>query len=370
MPRQSVRLRVGVDGRLEVVDPGIESLDLLRAIDPDFCIREARLTAFRQPRCLQLHQLGGGLEEKALAELPEKTLWEFHNQAMHRVARESESSPGEASLLALKRILAERMLAPCCLCGYRCAVDRHHGVAGRCGLDARGRVAEHFVHIGEEAPINPSLVVSLAGCGLRCRYCQQWPLLKPMRVESQTLDGRIWSQLDTQGARSLSFVGGNPDESLPSILRFLEQMPHDWSLPIVWNSHAYASPQTLQLLDGVVDVYIPDFKYGDEGCGQRLSAAPNYPQVAREAISAMLGQSVPVLVRILVLPGHVECCHLPTLDTLAKLQAPGLQVSIRDQYAPDWRISERDGELTRRPSVNEVARVREHAKTLRLTVLA
>ena len=369
MARRTLRLRVNDAGGLEVVDPGLDTVALLRAIDPGFRIRRATLGAFRKPRFIGLRQWGSGLEDEALPDLPEAALWAAHVRVAETAATRKplrRRHPGEASVLALKAALAERLLAPCRLCAQRCAVDRRRGERGRCALGAAAWVAEHFVHIAEEAPINPSLMIGLAGCGLRCRFCQQWPLLKPRQIEGEPLDAALWSRLDARGARSLSFIGGNPDESLPAILRFLNQAPAGWVLPIVWNSHAYATPETLRLLEGVVDAYVPDFKYGSEGCGRRLAGAAHYLAVARAAIETMLGQGTPVLVRVLVLPGHLECCHLPALAALAALQAPNLAVSIRGQYCPDGRVTARDGVLARRPTAEEMATVRACAQALGL----
>lgn len=372
MARRTLRLRVDDTGSLEVVDPGLDTLELLQAIDPGFRIRRAALPAFRTPRFTRLRQQGCGLVEGDSADLSEAALWEVHGRLAATVRVGSpprRRQPGEASVLALKAALAERLLAPCRLCALRCGVDRRRGERGRCALGPDATVAEHFVHIGEEAPINPSLMISLAGCGLRCRFCQQSPLLKPDQIDGEPLDATLWARLDTQRARSLSFIGGNPDESLPAILRFLEQAPTGWKLPIVWNSHAYATPETLRLLDGVVDAYVPDFKFASERCGHRLAGIADYPQLALAAIKAMLGQGVPVLVRVLVLPGHVDCCHVPALQSLAALQAPHLVVSIRGQYYPAGRVTVRDGALARRPTTGEIAVVRQQARNLGLRMV-
>jgi putative pyruvate formate lyase activating enzyme len=222
------------------------------------------------------------------------------------------------------------------------------------------------VHIGEEPQINPSLVLSLAGCGLRCRFCQQGPLLEPAGVSADPLGPALWPRLETRGARSLSFVGGNPDESLFAVLRFLAAAPADWRLPVVWNNHGYSTLDTLRLVDGVVDCYLPDFKYGSEACGRRLSGVPDYPATALAAVTAMLGQGVPVIVRVLVLPGHLECCHAPVLGALAALPQANLIVSVRGQYCPDWRITARDGALARRVAPEETEAVRQMAGELGL----
>jgi putative pyruvate formate lyase activating enzyme len=118
-----------------------------------------------------------------------------------------------------------------------------------------------------------------------------------------------------------------------------------------------------------VDAYIPDFKYGNETCGRRLSAVPNYPAVAQAAITAMLAQGVPVIVRLLVLPGHFACCHVPTLDFLARLQQERLLLSVRGQYCPDWKITPKDGVLAHRATQEETEAVRDKARSLGLALI-
>ena len=212
------------------------------------------------------------------------------------------------------------------------------------------------------------LSISLAGCGLRCRYCQQWELLDPA-ISDESLDADLWHRLPTDGARSLSFIGGNPDESLHAILRFLADAPRDWSLPVVWNSHGYGSPEAVRLLDGIIDAYVPDFKYGRDECGIKLSGAPGYPEVAREAINAMLAQGLPVMVRILVLPDHFDCCHKPVLEKLASMESEYLYVSINGQYWPHWKITSSDGRMSEPTPPEEVQAVHDLARDLGLKVI-
>jgi putative pyruvate formate lyase activating enzyme len=225
------------------------------------------------------------------------------------------------------------------------------------------------VHIAEEPPINPSLVLNLAGCGLGCRYCQQWKLLDTSQVFGDALEPRLWQALDAEGARTISFAGGNPDESLFAILGFLRDAPEGWNLPVVWNSHAYSSPETLGLLDGVVDIYLPDLKYGNNDCGLRWSGVPNYFDVARQAIEQMLDHKVPVIVRMLVLPGHAGCCHIPALRWLAKVATTNLSLTVRSQYCPDWKVTGQDGPMAARPDPADTHSVREEAGRLGLRVL-
>ena len=373
MPRRlPLRLRASSQS-LEVVEPGWDVYELLRSVDPTFEVHSESLPGFTEPLFLRCREIGIALDASGLINAETEHLWRRHESIMTHLRNGDiqRTLPQDGvNLFSLKVELARRLLQRCTLCAHRCGVDRLAGERGRCGLGADATVAEHFVHIGEELPVNPSLNLSLTGCGLRCRYCQQHTLLNPLHIVGETLEPELWSRLDMQGARALSFVGGNPTESLAAIIAFLAAAPRDWQLPVVWNCHAYETPESLRLLDGVVDVYLPDFKYGSEACGQRLSSAPDYPETARAAVAGMLEQHVPVIVRILVLPGHFKCCHRPALDQLAALNCPNLFVSVRGQYAPDWKITDRDSPLSRRPTREEVDLVRNIAREHGLNLVA
>lgn len=371
MARKKLRLRIDDTGRLEAVDPGFDCLSLLRSIDPGFQVRQAGLPGFSSPRFFGLREVGCLLPASCLSEEPEELLWNAHNTAM-KLLREKSRVPkgkGEASLLDLKVEVARRMLSECQLCGNRCKVDRLQGELGACLLNTEAVVAEHFVQIAEEPFINPSLMVHLLGCGLRCRFCQQFLFLDPLSMTGERLAPELWADLCVEEARSLTFVGGNPDESLYAILRFLLAAPLDWRLPVVWNCHAYATLETVSLLEGVVDAFVPDFKYGNAACGLRLSGVQDYPAAVRAAISAMLAQGVPVIARILVLPGHFDCCHSPVLDYLASMKSNHLYISIRGQYCPDWMITEEDGLLARRPTREEIDTVLDRARGMGFSLI-
>lgn len=370
MAHVQLRVRVGSCGEIEIVDPGFDALELLRGIDPAFRVEQAVLPiAHRLPAFQWTRDAGSGVTADALRSMSDDELWAAHDDLLTNQDGPGLATPrkGEASLLTLKAHLARRLLRGCNLCARRCNVDRARGEIGVCGLGQDAFVAAHFVHIAEEPPINPSLVLNMNGCGLRCRFCQQHAILAPRSRGAEQLDAALWQRLDAKGARSLSFVGGNPDESLPAILEFLSVAPSDWCLPIVWNNHAYSTPEVLRLLDGVVDAYVPDLKYMNERCGKRLSGVANYPQTAANAIRAMLLQRIPVFVRVLVLPGHNNCCHLPAMEFLSELSGfENLFVSIRGQYSPDWKITARDGELCRRPEASEVQLIKARAAELGL----
>ncbi|MFZ1413771.1 MAG: hypothetical protein WAS73_04220 [Defluviicoccus sp.] len=366
------RLRIGEDGSLEVIDPTCEDIELLCSVDPSFRVRQQPLPGFERPRALATRLQGVGVRREALPQLTVSALWAAHNLGMRqlRTLLCRKDTGNEASLIDIKIELARRILKSCDLCARECRIDRWNGRRGACGLGVGATVVEAFTHIAEEPPINPSLVVSLAGCGLRCRFCQKYELLCPDAVGGRALDESLWQDLDPFGARSVSFLGGNPDESLYAVLRCLSGMPEDWRLPVVWNSHAFVPLSTIWLLDGIVDAYLPDLKYGSDRCGQRLSGIADYPATTLRAIGAMLEQDVPVIVRLLVLPGHRDCCHEPALKRLAELRpVDQLLLSVRGQYAPDWQITQADGELARRTTKEEVASIREAAQAVNLRLV-
>lgn len=364
--RKGLRFRVLGDGALEIVDPDPGTLELIRTLDPGFDIHEEPLKGFHKPRLLTTKRLGSGVPFAQLRGYEEQSLWKAHQEAFESGR---PLALGEVSLLDLKIELARRKLSRCDLCAHACGVDRFRGERGRCGLGGEAFVYESYTHIAEEPPINPALNISLRGCGMRCRYCQQFPALSPRGKAQDRLTPAYWGRLDLTGARSLAFIGGNPTESLPGILEFLREAPEDFHLPVVWNSSGYDAPQAIRLLDGICDVYVPDFKYGDDHCAVRLSSAPGYVANAVQAIAEMCRQGVPVLVRILVLPGHVKCCHCPALTLLSREVGSRVRVRVMSQYHPDYLIKVGKGELSRCPTIGEVEEVRALAVDLGLDLV-
>ncbi len=372
MMRRSMKINIHKDGTLEVLDPDLECIPLLTAIDPAFQLQRSPLPEFTTPRFQKARQLGCNLSFKQLAQRSEQELWEAHNRAQKGTKNGGMPSirqDDESSVLDLTMELARRVLSKCRFCENRCNVNRTQGESGRCGLGPEGWVAEHFLHVAEEGMVNPSVLLNLLGCGLRCRSCNKATLLDPTFSDVERLEPTLWDSLDMPGARSLSFAGGSPDESTYSILKFLNAAPARFNLPVVWNCHAYQSQETLQILDGVVDAFLVDFKYGNENCGRRLSLVSGYPAAAKRALENMILQAVPVIVRIPVLPGHFACCHAPSLEFLSTLEKKRLFISVRGQYSPNCMVGVHDANLARRPTLDEIEAVRREAIHLGLELI-
>lgn len=359
MGRTNCRIRVMPDGSLEVVDPTLDDLSLLEEIDPDYRIRITPLQGFTTPRFQKIRRWRVPILRKELLNVETLILKELQETEMLKIKDFERRiydtfSDDRATLLELKIEMTRRELSACNLCGRRCGVNRLQGEVGLCGLGADAYVGGTFIHISEEPPINPSLLIELHGCGMMCRFCQKSELLEVNK--GMKLSEVSWLHLDMASARSLSFIGGNPDESLYSILRFLNTAPDDFNLPIVWNCHGYGAAVVYSILEGLVDAYVPDLKFGDDKCASTWSGGKGYVETARNGIVEMARQGVPVFVRMLILPGHNECCHLPSVQWLKKY-INSISLKILDQYYPDFKISQLDGLMANRPEIEEVQRI-------------
>lgn len=370
MNRLGIRMIVKSDGELSIVAPDADTQELLRTVDSNYSGNKhsSPLPGFTGPSIFATKLTGCGFGLHELNRARESDLWSCHDKLISRSSKSiSTPEPNEAGLLDLKMELSRRLMNPCRLCSRKCLIYRQKGRAGRCGLGPDGFVAEYFTHVGEE--LSPSFGLNLVGCGLKCKFCRQWRLLNLPSGSAEPLDGALWENIDLGTARSLSFIGGSPISSTHAILEFLSRAPRDFSLPVVVNTHAYLPVETVNLFDGVADVYIPDFKFAGRSCARLLAGAPDYAFTALRSIRAMLHQGVPVIARVLVLPGHVDCCNLKSLELLRSISGEGqLFVSVRGDYCPDWKIGDSDGEMARFPLPGEIHRVVSHAESLGLNL--
>ncbi len=266
---------------------------------------------------------------------------------------------GEAAYLALHRSgelarraeQAARALRHCRLCGWDCAIDRS-AERGPCRTGLEVRVATAYVHAGEEQPLTVgggSGAIFFAHCDLRCQFCQtyRWNILGQGQALTAGQLAGVMLDLQRRGAANLNLV--TPTHVAPQALAALSLAAEQGlTLPLVWNSGGYDAPQTLALLDGVVDIYLPDMKYGMDTLGRRFSGAPDYVAVNRRAVSEMHRQvgnlaideqgraRRGLLVRHLVMPGQFRSTA-SVLRWIAQQLGPDTYVSLMDQYRPAYR---------------------------------
>jgi putative pyruvate formate lyase activating enzyme len=226
-----------------------------------------------------------------------------------------------------------RNIRSCTLCEHRCGVDRDSGALGVCQLGSRLSVSGYSM-LYNEGPFvgQPTFGVYLRGCSLRCRYCYRPEDLRAKGASTMSPDtlARILDDAAEAGAQSWHFLGGNPDESLVGILEALKLTKT--TLPIVWNSALFMTPEALNLLVGVVDIWLPDFKFGNDECAHRVGRVRGYSDVIRRNL-LMLRSERRVVVRCLTLPGHDECCNQPIKRWL-KSNLPGAMIHDLRYFPP------------------------------------
>lgn len=266
-------------------------------------------------------------------------LWREHDRA---VAGLDYESPGEAtpekSLLGLKIELARRMLTECHFCERRCGVDRTARERGFCGTDVQSRLSSEFLHMGEEACLVPSHTFFFIGCPFYCVYCQNWSISRQVEKGIPTTGEEMAKTAKrrrlVEESRNINLVGGSPTPNTHTILEMLKEL--DVNVPVVWNSNMYMSEETMRLLDGCIDVYLTDFKYGNDNCAQRLSKVENYWEiVTRNHLLAR--RQAELLIRHLVLPNHVKCCSEPIIRWIADNFGDSVRLNIMAQYRPEFK---------------------------------
>jgi len=174
----------------------------------------------------------------------------------------------------------------------------------------------------------------------------------------------IQKYLRESGAKNINHVGGEPTPNILTILESLKLL--DVNVPQLWNSNLYLTTQSLTILLDVIDIWLPDFKYGNNVCAQRLSKVKNYFDIVSRNHKIICENRDPIIIRHLVMPNHVECCSKPILEWVANNCSHAL-VNIMDQYRPEYLVVTKPDEyrdIARRPSRKELEEVYEYAKKL------
>ncbi len=270
----------------------------------------------------------------------------------------------EYNLLDLKFYIADKLIENCCFCERKCGVNRKKGARGECGVGYEACVSSAFEHIGEEPELIPSGTIFFSGCNFHCCYCQNWDISQhPERGSVWTPEIiKNWIEGEEGLIKNVNLVGGEPTPNLHNIIAALRLC--DKNFPIVWNSNMYMSREVMELLNGIVDVYLADFKYGNDECARRLSSVENYFSIV--ARNHALGKKhAELLIRHLVLPNHSECCSKRVLSWIKENLDNGARVNIMSQYHPEHKAREHD-EINRRITHEEYERVLGHARKIEL----
>ena len=259
------------------------------------------------------------------------------------------------------------LMASCTLCPRECGVNRLEGELGYCETGRKARVSSYNAHFGEESPLvgnYGSGTIFMSSCNLLCSFCQNYDishLREGVEVEPEQI-AAMMVQLSERGCHNINFV--TPTHVVPQLLEGLAiAVDSGLNVPLVYNSSGYDNKETLQMLDGIIDIYMPDFKFWDGKWAERYCQAPDYPQVAVEAIKEMhrqVGDLIiddqglalrGLLVRHLVMPNNVAGSR-DVLEFLAKEISPNTYVNVMDQYRPCGE-AHKDEHINRRLSSEE-----------------
>jgi putative pyruvate formate lyase activating enzyme len=343
-----------VEDQIMVHDPGPEMIPFLSALSPSFRVESVRPGPGFVPKFQTLKK------QKVVLDRP---LFELGTDDMKSILfgthlnQQNLDAGYPYSLLNILQSLSLSEISHCGLCGWNCGVNRFSGEKGKCGLDSKAYASRPFIHMAEESVINSALVINLGGCALRCIYCIASKVWDPHNFE--LLNPKLfWQEIQNlmvQGTPINTLEFTNPTESLPWIIEVLSSAPVSFNLPVVMNCHLYGSKTFYQLASSITDVWLPDLRYGNDGCSKALSGIDDCMSYARLGLDSMCSQNSRVLVRILVLPGHVKCCHEPSLEFLSEYKDK-VWVSVLDQYVPEHQ-SHLDPNLRRRPTKEEIAEV-------------
>ena len=277
------------------------------------------------------------------------------------------------------------MMGPCRLCPRECGADRLQGQRGFCGAPGTTLVVSSYgAHFGEERPLvglNGSGTIFLSHCSLRCVFCQNWEISiagEGMDMGIGDLAGLMLCLQDS-GCHNINMV--TPSHYAAHVIRALDiAADRGLSLPLVWNTSGWERLEVLGLLDGIVDIYMPDFKYMDGDMAAKYSSgARSYPEVTAAAILEMQRQVGParygpggvmlrgLIIRHLVLPGGVAGSG-EVMEWIAQNLPRDTYVNIRAQYHPDHRAHDHPV-LSRKITAREYAAVVDVARSLGLSNL-
>ncbi|MHC4806306.1 MAG: radical SAM protein [Planctomycetota bacterium] len=280
---------------------------------------------------------------------------------------------------------------PCVLCPRKCKVDRSKGETGFCGIACLPVVSSVNPHFGEESVLvgsGGSGTIFFAGCNLGCVFCQNFDISHHRHGRQVTIEQLAGSMLELQdyGCSNINFV--TPTHVIPAITAALElARKGGLTLPTVYNSGGYDSVETLKLLDGFVDIYMPDMKYSDSEVAEELSSSPDYPQVNQAAVKEMhrqvgdlrteKGLAPPLrgaglatrglLVRHLVLPEQLAG-SFEIIDFLADQISLSTTINVMAQYHPCYKASAHP-KINPRPTLEEIQSARQYAIQKGLNVL-
>ncbi len=322
---------------------------------------------FNIPEEWKKHEEEGKKFREWIKENQEKTLKEVEEAVFNEIEQEKIKNN---NYLKRKIRLARELLKSCEFCENRCKVNREKGEKGRCGVDGKSYLSSMFIHMGEEAPIIPSGTLFFYGCTMKCVFCQNYDIsqeyslgmIKGTEVTGKEL-AQIYNEVKIQGGRNINYVGGDPTPNIHTILESLEIT--EIHLPLLWNSNMYLTKEGMKLIVDIMDIWLPDMKYGNNLCGEKYSLVKNYWEILKRNMKMIEEKgSKEYIIRHLVMPEHIECCS-KTIITWVKDELEKPLMNIMGQYRPEYLVQRKRDEyqeIARMPTREEMNKAQEFAE--------
>lgn len=296
---------------------------------------------------------------------------EFRNLLLENFEDIKDREIVSKSYLTLAETLATKHLESCIFCERQCRVNRIDGEKGFCLLNKDSYVASAFLHMGEESVLIPSGTIFFQSCNFGCVFCQNydisqaWKKSKAIEDVSKKINKKdlaiLAERLANEGAININYVGGDPIPNIHTILGSLTYQKIN--ICQLWNSNFYLTEKSLALIIDFIDFWLPDFKYGNNECGEKYSGIKQYYNILTRNLKQIHNEgSGEIIIRHLVMPNHIECCSKPILDFIAK-EVPNCVVNIMGQFRPEYKAYQYP-EIDRRPTTEEMIQVRKYANKL------
>jgi putative pyruvate formate lyase activating enzyme len=279
----------------------------------------------------------------------------------------SQATTTRRALAHERARLARELLADCHFCAHDCGVNRLAGEFGLCRAGAAPRFFTTQVEVSDELELIPTFAIALSGCDLRCDFCitgkESWNPHAGENFDAADIAKKARHAL-RNGARTIMVLGGEPTIHLPAALELIAELPD--SARLIWKTNAHSAAQARELLDGMFDVWLADFKFGNDDCARRLAKISDYVRVVRENL-LWADERSELIVRHLLMPGHIDCCWKPVAEWLAE-NLPGVKVNLRSGFWPAWK-SARHSELHGTVSAVETGLASQIARMYELNLI-
>ncbi len=282
--------------------------------------------------------------------------------------QESTSELLDRRATALERVpVAHAALRACRLCPQDCGVNRLADEHGRCQAGAAARVFSAQIEVGDELELIPTFAIAFNGCDMRCAFCitgvDSWNPHRGELFDATALAAKATAALES-GARTVMILGGEPTIHLPDAIRLVAALPS--SVRLVWKTNAYISAKPRAWLAGLFDVWLADFKFGNDECAERLAGIGDYRRHVQDTL-VWADHASELIIRHLLMPGHVDCCWEPIARWVAT-ELPVTKVSLRCGFWPAWK-ARRHSELQRTVTMAEERRAMEIAGNYNLHLI-